>query len=356
LNPLSALYGTAARLRRSWYAHGGRQRWLDVPVVSVGNLVVGGSGKSPVVAMLAARLRARGERPAILSRGYARRERSSDVVVVHDGERLCESTARSGDEPQMLARRLDGIPVLVSPDRFRAGRLAQSRFGATVLLLDDGFQHVRLGRQIDLVVVAPTDLDDRVLPVGRLREPLAAARAAHALLVQGEPSDAERLSAALHVRDAFRITRRFADPLRVEPWGAPLAQAAGRRVVAVAGIARPHRFFAALPAAGWDVVERMSFRDHHQFTPRDLRRIEECARRSGADLVMTTEKDAVRLEGLEARVPWAFLPLHVMIEPEMAFDTWLDSKLAAARGALSAADMRHAPGSHGTDEGPHIRG
>jgi tetraacyldisaccharide 4'-kinase len=347
------MYGTAVRLRRSWYARGGRQRWLQVPVISVGNLVVGGSGKTPVVAALAERLRARGERPVVLSRGYARRERSSGVVVVHDGERLREPTVRSGDEPQMLARRLQGVPVLVSPDRYRAGRVAESRFGATLLLLDDGFQHVRLGRQIDLLVVALQDLDDRVLPAGRLRESLDAARAAHALLVPGEVADVQALAAALHVPDAFRVVRRAGPPMQVDPWGAPLADAAARRIVAVAGIARPERFFETLVDSGFDVVERVVYRDHHQFSAGDLRRIEEAARRSGAELVMTTEKDAVRLEGLQTRVRWAFLPLHVMIEPDMAFDSWLTSKIASARSALASHSARPA---HGTDEGSQSGG
>ena len=349
------MYGTAARLRRSWYTHG-RQRWLDVPVISVGNLVVGGSGKTPIVALLAQRLKERGERPVILSRGYARGEDSGAVVVVHDGERLCESTARSGDEPQMLARRLAGVPVLVSPDRFAAGRVAQSRFGATVVLLDDGFQHVRLGRQIDLLVVTPDDLGDRVLPAGTLREPLGAARAAHALLVQGAPGEVTAVSDGLHVQNAFRVVRRFGAPMRVEPWGQPIADTAARRVVAVAGIARPGRFFDVLRTLGFDVVQQLAFRDHHQFRAGDLRRIEAAARGSGATLVMTTEKDAVRLEGLQTHVPWAFLPLHVMIEPEMTFETWLTSRLESARSTLRARGGPPGPVSRRSPEGSLPRG
>jgi len=170
VSALSAIYGRVATVRRAWYeGRPSSRRRLTTPAISVGNLVIGGSGKTPVVAAIARLLLQLGERPAILSRGYARRDRSDGVVVVSDGTAIVADVAASGDEPQMLARALPAIPVVVSADRYLAGRLAETRFGATVMMLDDAFQHVQLERTVDLLVVAREDLDERVLPSGRLQ-------------------------------------------------------------------------------------------------------------------------------------------------------------------------------------------
>jgi tetraacyldisaccharide 4'-kinase len=324
LNVLSAVYGRVARLRRSWYQqrpHARRQ--LDRPVISVGNLVVGGSGKTPVVAALARLLLEMGERPAILSRGYARRRSEDGVVVVSDPDRVLEPVERSGDEPQMLARALPGTPVLVSPDRYLAGRLAEQRFESTVLILDDGFQHLQLARTIDILLVSPADLDERVLPSGRLREGLDAARVADALIVSGTTDDAGRVSSALGVTTAFRVETTFGALRPLGEGEAPVP--AGARVVAVAGIARPERFFHAVRAQGWTVVAELRYSDHHWYTPKDLAEINNVAQEARARAVVTTEKDAVRV-GEQAW--WAALPMQVAIEPADEFTTWLRERLA----------------------------
>jgi tetraacyldisaccharide 4'-kinase len=339
---LSGLYGRAAQLRRAWYGRRPhRTRHLDQPVVSVGNLTLGGSGKTPVVATLARLLSEAGERPAILSRGYGRREAVDGVLIVGDGRSVLEPAARSGDEPQMLARALPGVPVLVSPARHLAGRIAERRFGCTVHILDDGFQHVQLGRDVDLLLVAKTDLDDRVLPWGRLREPVDAARAADALLVTGPIEDAEEVAAVIGVRDVFQVIPSYGTPRLVDPFGAPCPADAGRRVLAVAGIARPGRFFAALRAEGWDVVREMVFRDHRWFTARDHEAIRRAAVEARADVIITTEKDAMRLT-THAResslsgppggvAPWAYLPMEVIVGPVDRFTAWIVEQLSAAR-------------------------
>jgi len=322
---ISAVYSRVAELRRSWYARPHARARLHHPVISVGNLSVGGSGKTPIVASLARLLLARGWRPAILTRGYARRVHRDGVLVVSDGTRVRAGVDESGDEPLMLARILPGVPVLVSPDRYLAGILAERQFGATVLLLDDGFQHLQLARDVDLLVVTPADLEDRVLPSGRLREPMSAARAADAVLVHGSPDDVHRVQAATGVATAFLVCRRYA-PLR----GIAGELGSGRRVLAVAGIARPERFFAAAREAGLDVAGELAFRDHHWFTARDVSRIARRARALGADAVVTTDKDAVRLErviGNDGSVPWAVLPMQAVIEPADHFERWLLAKL-----------------------------
>lgn len=334
---LSRVYGRAARSRRAWYGrHPDRVRHLARPVISVGNLVVGGSGKTPVVETIARHLLAAGEHPVILSRGYGRRRPADGVVVVSDGQRTQAPAEASGDEPQMLARALAGVPVLVSPDRYLAGCLAERRFGCTVHLLDDGFQHLQLARDINLLVISKADLDESLLPFGRLREPLDAARAADALIVAGDEADAEAVASHTGVTLAFRLQLRQGEPRFLKEPG----RITGRRVVAVAGIARPARFFDALRAGGWEVVREFAFRDHHWFSHRDLKAIERTAADEGATLILTTEKDAARLELEEVAaspVPWAAVPLQVSIEPAL-FLSWMQDRLREARRRRAGAE------------------
>ena len=326
MSALSALYGRVASARRAWFNRRPHTvRRLPHPVVSVGNLVVGGSGKTPVAALVARILLESGERPAILSRGYGRRERLDGVVVVSDGRDVLEPPSRAGDEPFMLATALPGVPVLVSDDRYPAGQLAHRRFGATVSILDDGFQHLQLARDVDLLLVSPADLDEAVLPAGRLREPLSAAMAAHALVVPGSAEDADRVSALLGVARWFLLEVRHEEP-------ASSALTRDKPVVAVAGIARPERFFDALTRDGWNVAERIAFPDHHWFTSADLERVDVAARTARAAAVLTTDKDLARLGGPpKARVPWVAVPLHASIEPADQFRAWLRQRIAAAR-------------------------
>ena len=324
---LGHAYGRIALLRRAWYDRPGRSRRLNHRVISVGNLSVGGSGKTPVVALLARLLRDRGERPVILTRGYGRRDVTEGVVVVSDGARVLEPVTRSGDEPQMLARALPGVPVLVSADRYMAGLIAQTHCGATVSLLDDGFQHVRLARDVDLLLISPDDLNDRVLPAGRLREPLSAARAADAVLVPGTEDDVARVAAALERRDAFRIATHYGPiarpvgPVLSDP-PRPVLSDPPRPIIAFAGIARPQRFFDALRALGYDVARELSFGDHHWYTPRDIDTIRAAARDVNAEQIVTTEKDAVRCD----MDVWV-LPMSASIEPSADFESWLMGRL-----------------------------
>ena len=307
---LSGAYGRVLLMRRAWYARPGRRRRLNHRVISVGNLALGGSGKTPVVAALARLLRERGERPVILTRGYGRREVTEGVMVVSDGQRVLEPVSRSGDEPQLLARTLSGVPVLVCADRYIAGLFAERHFGVTVSILDDGFQHVQLERDVDLLLVSPADLDDRVLPSGRLREPLTAARFADAVLVPGTDEEGAQVAAALGHHSAYRIVPHYG------------ALANGGPVLAFAGIARPQRFFNTLRSLGYDVARELTFRDHHWYTARDRETIQSAARETNASLIVTTEKDAVRCD-----FDVAVLPMTVSIEPAADFESWLMGRL-----------------------------
>jgi tetraacyldisaccharide 4'-kinase len=324
----SSIYGAVVRLRRQGYARDPcRQRHLVRPVVSVGNLRAGGAGKTPAVACLARLLADGGERPAILSRGYARRRAADGVTVVSDGSRVVADLDEAGDEPLMLARALPGVMVLVGADRFLAGRLAEERLGATLHLLDDGFQHLALARDVDLLIVDEADLADRLLPAGRLRETLEAARRADAILTP-TTCDADGLRQALGVSTVFGLTRRIGWP-RWLAGGDPVALGPADPVLAAAAIGRPDRFFDDLSAAGWHVVGTLAFRDHHRFTARDVERLARACRSSGARAVLVTDKDAVRLESRGVGdLPLASVPLTVTIDAP-SFEPWLLARLRA---------------------------
>lgn len=312
-----------------------RRRRLGRPVISVGNLAVGGSGKTPLAAWLARLLADAGERPAILSRGYGRTDPVPGVTIVSDGVRLRADLPRAGDEPLMLARALPGVSVLVCPDRFLAGRLAERHLGATVHLLDDGFQHVQLERDVNLLILDRADLaSGETLPTGRLREPLEAARDADALLLAGmEEGTGDGVGGAAHlgVGATFTLTRQF-EPAVEEAAGGPRPVAPATRVVAVCGIARPDRFFAGLDGTGLVVADHVSFRDHHGYAAADIARLAATLRAAGADTILTTEKDLVRLLPLR---PWPFRvavrPMSVRVEPAGAFSAWLLDRLGACR-------------------------
>jgi tetraacyldisaccharide 4'-kinase len=320
-DPLSAAYTRVARLRRAWYGHPGRSRRLPYPVISVGNLSMGGSGKTPVVAALARLLRQRGERPVILTRGYRRRHATEGVLVVSDDQRVLEPVERSGDEPQMLARTLPGVPVLVGADRYLAGVFAGRHFGATVSILDDGFQHVQLERDVDLVLVSVDDLNDRVLPAGHLREPLAAAHLADAVLVSGSEEDVSSVARALGHPTAWRVAVRYGSMCGV---GRALSDPRNR-IVAFAGIARPERFFNTLRSLGYDVVRELTFPDHHWYRASDIAAIKAAARDANATLIVTTEKDVVRCD-----LQCAVLPMTVDVEPAAEFEQWLMDRLRSS--------------------------
>ena len=321
-----------ARARRRYYAiRPHLRRSLTHPVISIGNLAVGGRAKTPLAALVAARLRDLGERPSILSRGYGRRDAADGVVVVRDPRGIRADLDRAGDEPLMLARRLDGVAVLVSSSRYLAGRLAEHHFGCTVHVLDDGFQHFDLHRDADIVAIARADLDRPLtLPAGRLREPLDAAAAADAIVLLDDAAGEDRIGVDRPMWRARRRTEaaRFADGLGTTP------SPADGPVVAVAGIADPAAFFGDLQLAGWTIARALPFRDHHRYTAADLARMIAAMRESGARAIVTTEKDFVRLLRFRPfSVPVGYVPMTVDLEPAGALDAWLAATLAKARAA-----------------------
>ena len=327
---ISTVYAAAARYRRRYYAiHPELRRKLSQPVISIGNLAVGGRAKTPLAALVAARLRALGERPAILSRGYGRRDAADGVVVVRDPGGIRADLDRAGDEPLMLAHQLDGVAVLASSSRYLAGRLAEHHFGCTVHVLDDGFQHFDLHRDADILVLARADLErPETLPSGRLREPIDAAAAADAIvLLDGAAEEGLRDPG----RPLWRARRSQGAARLADAAGTPVASSAGP-VVAVAGIANPSAFFKDLTAGGWTIARELPFRDHHRYDAADVARITSAAREAGARLIVTTEKDIVRLLPFRPfAVPVACVPMTLEIDPGGALDEWLARTIEDAR-------------------------
>jgi tetraacyldisaccharide 4'-kinase len=317
-----------------------RGRFLQRPVISVGNISMGGRGKTPVAGLIARLLVEAGERPAILSRGYKRRRPEDGVVIVSDGRHVLADVDRAGDEPLMLARYTPGAMVLVCEMRAIAGALAEQALGATVHVLDDGFQHRAVERDIDLVVIRASDLNGRRMPFGRLRESPSALGRADALIMESEESQESEESKEFERswRDdqaVFRLRRSLGSPVALEAGdGGPRAPGVeeGQKVVAVCGIAEPDRFTRSLVAGGWTVAETLAFADHHAFSRRDLQDIARAVARHGASGVLTTAKDAMRLLPMRPLpVAMAFVPLHVAVEPAARFREWLLGRLAEAR-------------------------
>jgi len=312
------------------------QRHLSRPVISVGNIRAGGRGKTPIVESIARLLTSHGERPAILTRGYARRVKTSGVTVVSDGSAVLDDVDRTGDEPLMLARHLRGVPVLVGANRYASGCLAERRYGATVHLLDDGFQHLKLARNVNLLAIGEDDLDARVIPAGLLREPLQAASAADALLADGPDERVMQFGRRLGIDSVFHVTRSL-DSAKWMAGGDSKPVPKGAKAFAVAAIAQPQRFFKDLAADGWTISGQLAYRDHHWFSAADIDRIASDARSAGAEVILTTEKDAVRLEKLDRKgLPFAFVPLTATIEPRGAFAMWLFNRLQSPASSLQS--------------------
>ncbi len=277
-------------------------------------------------------MRDRRLRVAILSRGYRRRD--SRVRIVSDGSGPLLGPLLAGDEPVLLAGMLPGVAVVVGRDRFDAGRQALERLQPPpeLFLLDDGFSHLRLARQLDLVALPAGDPfgGGKLPPGGRLREPLTALARADAVILTGAEDGAEGLAESL--RPVGFEGRAFASRTRSLPArlhsGEQLPAAA--RVVAVAAIAGPQRFLAAVAAQGFEPVATLTLPDHHAYPQPTLERIAALVREHGADYVLTTGKDAVKLHG-RLDLPLAELPIRA--EPERAFWAWLDGRIDQLAGA-----------------------
>jgi tetraacyldisaccharide 4'-kinase len=332
LLPLALIAGgwsLGARLHRALYRGGAlTSTRLPCRVISVGSLNAGGTGKTPAAAWLAARLQRRGNRVVLASRGYRRAGRDP-IVTVSDGRFVRATVDQAGDEPFVLAAHAPRVPVLVGSDRALLGQRALSAYGVEILVLDDGFQHHRLARDLDLIVCdGAQGFGNRwVLPRGPLREPLSALRFAAAIgVVDGPLSEAEEDTIERYAASARRFVARRR-PLGLRPLQggelAPPESLSGARVGLLAAIARPDSLRRTLTGLGAEVIAERTFRDHHRFRPRDLAGLAK-----QAPLWITTEKDAVKLLpswAPDARVLALVIELEVE-QPEPLLD-WVEARL-----------------------------
>ncbi len=322
---LSLPYGGAVRARSFLYSlQLLKKRELPCPVISVGNITVGGTGKTPLVMALAKGLMARGISVAILSRGYKRTKTSEPVVS--DGKTIFLSPEESGDEPFLMAKACQGIPVLVGKDRFINGQLALQRFGVRGLLLDDGYQYLPLYRDINILLVDSTIGfgDYHLLPRGILREPLSHLRRANLFLINKAAEPAAYQSLEKKIQEIYPGAQVFhSDYLPVSLVGPEEEQEGldslkGKKVLALSGVANPNSFSSMLRKCGMKIVEEVIFPDHHVYTTRDISFIQEKA--EGVDGIVTTEKDMVKLKKLDIGHPpiWA-LRIEMKIWEEEEF-------------------------------------
>ncbi len=318
MNPLSGIFGAAVAVRNSLYD---RRIFavhrLQKPVVSVGNLSVGGSGKTPFVIALGELLKQRGIRFDILSRGYGRKSGNISAVDPRG------SASDFGDEPLLMARRLQ-VPVVVGADRYQAGLLAEKTFPAQVHLLDDGFQHRRLHRDCDLVMLPEGDLDDTLLPMGRLREPQSSLNRADVLVVNSELE----LPQPLAGKQVWRVTRTLDLPgvnLNTKP-GID-SQIVGR-ALAFCGIAKPDQFFEHLKALPVELAGTHAFPDHHHYSAADVQLLLNKKQQSKADYFITTEKDEINLQAFRETLDSVqVVRLKIGLEDPNAALEWLISTL-----------------------------
>jgi tetraacyldisaccharide 4'-kinase len=324
LAPLSALYGTVTRARLMLYQRGALHvHRINAPVISVGNITTGGTGKTPLVEWIARMVGGMGRRACILTRGYGR-SNMSERVVVSDGERILADALTGGDEPRLLAESLQGVAAVISDaDRVSAARWALDALGSQVFILDDGFQHLRIARDLNILTIDATNPwgGGHLLPRGRLREPLRGlsradliviTRADQAHDISTLKQQVEHLSNGRPILLAHTRTRRMRSLLNRPD--EDLAGTAPLKTPAAAfcAIGNPQSFFAHVRGLGHTLNYTRAFADHHAYTQRDVKAIEREAEARGAQWLLTTAKDAVKLRPLRFRLPCYVL--EVLIE------------------------------------------
>jgi tetraacyldisaccharide 4'-kinase len=278
MRTVSQLFAAGVTLRNGLYDRGVfKARKLSRPVISIGNLSVGGSGKTPFVIALGELLQERGISFDVLSRGYGRKAKGIAVVDLEG------TPEQFGDEPLLIARKLQ-VPVIVGADRYMAGLMVEKTFHSKLHLLDDGFQHRRLHRDFDIVMLPVADLEDAPLPLGRLREPLSSLRRADAVVITGDLAEVAAVRRWIRAPENLWRAERELD----------LDQSSGR-AVAFCGIARAAQFFEQLKSKGIELASTIAFRDHHRYSEGDIGRLLRLKAEGNAQCFVTTEKDLINL-------------------------------------------------------------
>ncbi len=337
------IYELAVRARIALYQRGAFKTYrLNTPVIGVGNLTVGGTGKTPFVAFLANFLTREGHNVAILSRGYKRK--SSGRIEVSNGKEILRGSPEAGDEPYLLAISCPGARVVVDANRYAAGRWLEERAPVTVFILDDAYQHLRLARDLNLILIDATEEvhEAAMVPLGRLREPLSELHRADAMIVTRSNQQFDRSALELAISHnsrkgtpIFYAHHVMTNLRRLENEETIQATAfAQKPIAAVSGIARPAGFIRDLSNLGMRVVLRRDFPDHHRYESRTFLEIVKLAREAGAEAIITTEKDAANLpDDLPARsaIPIYAAQIEFRCENEEALKNLVLSKILMNR-------------------------
>ncbi len=306
-----------------------KARSAPIPVISVGNLLMGGSGKTPFVIALARVLEKQGRKPAVVSRGYRGTNREKYLIVGDgSGRPPLVDPSVCGDEPYLIAERLPNTPVLIGRKRLYPAVAAFELFGCDVIVLDDGFQHLPLRRDVDIVLV--TGSEDAMFPLGRLREPVSALARADVVVLVGIDSIPVALSRHIGTASVFRCKTLPVEFVSMDVAETDLASCAGRRVVLVSAIANPERFTRTVESLGCFVQEHIVFPDHHAF---DDGEIEDVLQRAGDDnSIIVTEKDWVKLPGwFKKRAGVMALRIEMAVDDEDRFTRCLGSLMSGRR-------------------------
>jgi tetraacyldisaccharide 4'-kinase len=325
--PAAGYYGVQ-RLREQFYSWG-LLKGVEppIPVISVGNVLLGGSGKTPFVIYLARLLQREGFNPAVVSRGYKGSNRQAYLVVSDgsSGEPAVEASV-CGDEPYLIAKQAPGVPVIVGRQRICPVRASHELFHADLALLDDGFQHLPLARRLDIVLVNGSE--DHMFPLGRLREPLAALKRADVVMLAGVDNVPDAAKRYVERAGVFRC-RFLAESLENVRGSHPCSQLKGVEVLLCSAIAGPERFRKTSEELGWVVADHLVFRDHHSFTDSELRAMLELA---GARPIVVTEKDWVKLPEWFRQTDRVFaLRITTVVEDEQNFLGVLKRSLRAEK-------------------------
>lgn len=338
------LYELAVRLRVAAYETGYlKPAKLDATVISVGALTLGGVGKTPMVDYIARYLKSEGCSLAVLTRGYARE--SSGMRVLNDPSNDVEapgSYREFGDEPLMLARSLPDVPIIVNKNRFESGRWAEYRLGSEILVLDDGYQHLAIARDLNILLIDATDPlgGFEMPPFGRLREPLYGIKRADAIIITraDRPFDQGQTHAIIkYYRDKAPVMYFYSTITRLRHLSTgevyDVESFAGWNVAVACGIGNPLAFAEDILQVGINIVSESFFADHHAFKQEDVDRITRSALDAGADAVVTTEKDAVRLEGLtHGDVPIYAAQLEIQSDDEVRLKSLLLRTVSSSKG------------------------
>ncbi|PWT96209.1 MAG: tetraacyldisaccharide 4'-kinase [Blastocatellia bacterium] len=323
LPPLSALYGALTKTRLSLYRRGTfRTSKLPAPVISVGNLTVGGTGKTPLVEWVAKILADEGKKVCILTRGY-KRKNPGEHVLVSDGEKILVTPLEAGDEAFLLANRLVSRAAVVSDaNRIAAGEGAMKHLGSNCFVLDDGFQHLRLARDLDIVAIDATYPwgGGNLLPYGRLREPRSGLSRAHCVVVSrvDQIENYQPLMSELRQLTSAPIFTSRMKTIGLEPIHSYTTSVdSSKRCFAFCGVGNPDSFFRQLSSLDLEVVERKAYADHQTYSQHEVSNLVNNARRAGADWLVTTEKDSVKLRELSMGLPCYFLRIEIEIDNEV---------------------------------------